>query len=96
MAEYDKAEPLFQEAYRIRQPLGSVYRRFLLRWADDLAGLLGLSCVEGPSFEEMLSEATEVQPDDHRNALDGKVLQKTPRAGYDATANEPHVPQVHL
>ena len=57
---------------------------------DDLAGSLGLSCVLGASLEEMLGEdsplatslpatpATEVQPEDHRNALDRKVLQKTP------------------
>ena len=46
--------------------------------------------VLGASLEEMLGEdsplatsmpatpATEVQPEDHRNALDRKVLQKTP------------------
>ena len=57
---------------------------------DDLAGSLGLSCVRGASLEETLGEdsplatsmpatpATEVQPEDHRNALDRKVLQKTP------------------
>ena len=57
---------------------------------DDLAGSLGLSCVLGASLEEMLGEdsplatsmpatpATEVQPEDHRNALHRKVLQKTP------------------
>ena len=44
----------------------------------------------GASLEETLGEdsslatalpampATEVQPEDHRNALDGKILQKTP------------------
>ena len=57
---------------------------------DGLAGSLGLSCVRGASLEETLGEdsplatsmpatpATEVQPEDHRNALDRKVLQKTP------------------
>jgi hypothetical protein len=57
---------------------------------DDLAGSLGLSCVRGASLEETLGEdsslatsmpatpATEVQPEDHRNALDTKVLRKTP------------------
>src|SRR5271166_1127034 len=57
---------------------------------DDLAGSLGLSCVRAASLEETLGEdsplatsmpatpATEVQPEDHRNALDRKVLQKTP------------------
>src|ERR1700722_1277780 len=57
---------------------------------DDLAGSLGLSCVRGASLEETLGEdsplatsmpatpATEVEPEDHRNALDRKVLQKTP------------------
>jgi hypothetical protein len=58
--------------------------------ADDLAGSLGLSCVLGASLEETLGEnsslatsmpetpGTEVQAEDHRNALDRKVLQKTP------------------
>jgi len=57
---------------------------------DDLAEWLGLSCVRGASLEETLGEdsplatsmpatpATEVQPEDHWNALDRKVLQKTP------------------
>src|SRR5260370_28307259 len=57
---------------------------------DDLAGSLGLSCVRGASVEETLGEnsplatsmpatpGTEVQAEDHRNALDRKVLQKTP------------------
>ena len=57
---------------------------------DDLAGSLGLPCVRGASLEETLGEdsplatsmpatpAIEVQPEDHRNALDRKVLQKTP------------------
>src|SRR5271165_655003 len=57
---------------------------------DDLAGSLGLSCVRGASLEQTLVEdsplatsmpatpATEVQPQDHRNALDSNVLQKTP------------------
>src|SRR5271165_1193125 len=56
----------------------------------DLAGSLGMSCVRGASLEEPLGEnsplatsmpatpATGVQPEDHRNALDRKVLQKTP------------------
>ncbi len=55
-----------------------------------LAGSLGLSCVRGASLEETLGEdsplstsmpatpATDVQPEDHRNALDKKVLQKMP------------------
>jgi hypothetical protein len=55
---------------------------------DDLAEWLGLSCVRGASLEETLGEdsplatsmpatpATEVQPEDRRNALDRKVLQK--------------------
>ena len=59
-------------------------------YAEDLAGPPGLSCARGASLEETLGEdsplatsmpaipATEVQPEDHRNALDGKVLQKTP------------------
>jgi len=50
----------------------------------------GLSCVRGASLEETHGEdsplatgmpatpATEVQPVDHRYALDRKVLQKTP------------------
>jgi hypothetical protein len=38
--------------------------------------------------------ATGMQPEDHRNALDRKVLQKTP-VGYGAIANVPQVPQVH-
>jgi hypothetical protein len=40
--------------------------------------------------------ATEVQHEDHRNALDGKVLQKTPdaSAGYGASANVTQLPQV--
>src|SRR5271166_3766947 len=49
-----------------------------------------VSWVRGASLEETLDEdsplatsmpatpATEVQPEDHRNALDRKVLQKTP------------------
>ena len=57
---------------------------------DDLAGSLGLSCVRGASLEETLGEnsplatsmpatpGTEVEAEDHRNALDRKVLQKTP------------------
>src|SRR6202035_3835192 len=57
---------------------------------DDLSASLGLSCVRGASLEETLGEdsplatimpatpATEVQPGNHRNALDRKVLQKTP------------------
>src|SRR5271166_38469 len=57
---------------------------------DDLAGSLDLSWVRGASLEDMLGEdsplatsmpatlATEVQPEDHRNTLDRKVLQKTP------------------
>jgi hypothetical protein len=62
---------------------------------DDLAGSLGPSCVRGASLEETLGEdsplatgmpatpATEVQPEDHRNALDRKVLQKTPASTQD-------------
>jgi DNA-binding transcriptional LysR family regulator len=58
--------------------------------AGDLAGSLDLSCVRGASLEETLGEdspfatsmpatpATEVQPEDHRNALDRKVSQKRP------------------
>ena len=68
-----------------------------------LVGSLGLSCLRGASLEETLGEdsplatsmpatpATEVQPEDHRNALDSNVLQKTPAAGYGASANVPQV-----
>src|ERR1700738_981342 len=74
---------------------------------DDLAGSLGLSCVRGASLEETLGEnsplatsmpatpATEAQPEDHRNALDRKVLQKTPVLAMAQSANVPQVPLVH-
>jgi hypothetical protein len=54
------------------------------------AGSLVLSCVRGASLEQTLVEdsllatsmpatpVTEVQPEDHRNALDRSVLQRTP------------------
>src|SRR5271166_1694645 len=54
------------------------------------AGSLGLSCVRGASLEETVDEdsplatsmpatpATQVQPEDDQNALDMKVLQRTP------------------
>ena len=38
---------------------------------------------------------TEVQTENHRNALHGKALQKTPVLATGASANMPQVPQVH-
>jgi hypothetical protein len=48
---------------------------------DDLAGSLGLWCVRDARrevTEDGATSATDVQHGDHRNALDGNALQKTP------------------
>jgi len=75
---------------RGHQVLARVPSQGTTHHTDDLAGSLGLSCVRGASLEETLDEdsplatsmpatpATQVQPEDDRNALDRKVLQRTP------------------
>jgi hypothetical protein len=74
----------------VHQALAKTPSQGTTRHTDDLARSLGLSCVRGASLEETLGEnsplatsmpatpGTEVQSEDHRNALDRKVLQKTP------------------
>ena len=78
--------PIFMSARHVvikRWP-GRYPRRTTHR-TDDLAESLGLSCVRGANLEDSslatgmpTIPATEVQPEDHRNALDRKVLHKTP------------------
>jgi hypothetical protein len=83
--------PIFRSARACgHQALARTPSQGATHHTDDLAGSLGLSCVQGASLEQTLVEdsplatsmpatpATEVQPEDHRNALDRNVLQKTP------------------
>ena len=83
--------PIFRSARACgHQALARTPSQGTTHHTDDLAGSLGLSCVRGASVEETLGEnsplatsmpatpGTEVQAEDHRNALDRKVLQKTP------------------
>ena len=82
--------PIFTSARACgHQTLAKTRSQGTTHHTDDLVGSLVLSCVLCASLEETLGEdsplatsmpatsATEVQPEDHRNALDRKVLQKT-------------------
>jgi len=78
-----------RRAHVVNQSLARTPSQGTTHHADDLAGTLALSCVLGASLGETLGEdspfatsmpatpATDVQPEDHRNALARKVLQKT-------------------
>jgi hypothetical protein len=63
---------------------------------DDLAGSLGLSCVRGAPQDVTEDRRTSdrVQHGDHRNALDGNMLQKELVAMKQAQ-NGQNIPQVH-
>jgi hypothetical protein len=56
---------------------------------DDLAGSLGLSCVRSARRDvtEDRNTSDRGADEDHRNALDGKILQKTRGAGCGHSAN---------